>query len=333
MNSAGSAAASPAGGELRLGTIYGTAAYLLWGAFPLYFRLLDASGAFEVVLHRVVWSAAACLVLILLTRIGRDLLTILTHWRMVATLTTAAAFLAVNWGVYIYAVNSGQVIEASLGYFINPLVTVALGVLVLRERLRRLQWVAVVIGTLAVAVLSVDYGRLPVIALVLACTFGTYGLLKKRVGGQVGALVGLSTETLALTPLALAAIAYLGVTGRGTFTADPPWQALLLASTGLVTIAPLLLFAASARRVPLTTLGLLQYLTPMLQFLCGVLLLGEQMPLSRWFGFGLVWAALVVLTLDSLRAARPSPGPDPASRGPAEPEPATHPGRFSATRG
>lgn len=292
------------GSELRLGTIYGAAAYTLWGAFPLYFRLLDGSGAFEVVLHRVVWSAAACLVLIVVTRIGRDLLATLTHWRIVATLTTAAVFLAVNWGVYIYAVNSGQVIEASLGYFINPLVTVALGVLLLRERLRRLQWAAVAIGALAVALLTLDYGHLPYIALVLAATFGTYGLLKNRVGSRVGALVGLSTETLALSPLALAGIAYLSVSGRGTFTENAPWQALLLVSTGLVTIAPLLLFAASARRVPLTTLGLLQYLTPTLQFLCGVLVLGEQMPASRWFGFGLVWAALVLLTADSLRAAR-----------------------------
>ena len=297
MNSGSSA-------ELGLGTIYGVGAYTLWGAFPLYFRLLDASGAFEVVLHRVVWSAAACLLLVVVTRLGRQLVATLTHWRMVATLTTAATFLAVNWGVYIYAVNSGQVIEASLGYFINPLVTVTLGVLVLRERLRRLQWTAVAIGTLAVVLLTVDYGRPPYIALTLACTFGTYGLLKKRVGTQVGALVGLSTETLALSPLALAAIFYLGVSGRGTFTHDAPWQALLLASTGVVTIAPLLLFAACARRVPLTTVGLLQYLTPMLQFLCGVLLLGEQMPVSRWFGFGLVWVALVVLTVDSLRAAR-----------------------------
>ena len=292
------------GSEVRLGTVYGAGAYVLWGVFPLYFRLLDRSGAFEVVVFRVVASAVACLVLIAALRHGRALAATLRQGRVVVSLAVAAAFLAVNWGVYIYAVNSGQVIEASLGYFVNPLVTVALGVLVLRERLRPLQWTAVGVGALAVAVLTVDHGRVPRIALTLAVSFGIYGLAKNRVGGRVGALVGLSVETLSLSPLALAAIGWLAVTGRGTFSENPPWQALLLASTGLITIAPLLLFAASARRVPLTTLGLLQYLTPTLQLLVGVLLLHEHMPGSRWAGFGLVWAALALLTADSLRAAR-----------------------------
>jgi chloramphenicol-sensitive protein RarD len=220
-------------------------------------------------------------------------------------LLAAAAFaLSLNWGIYIYAVNSGQVVEAALGYFINPLVTVALGVAVLRERLRRTQWAAVGIGALAVAVLTVDYGRPPWIALFLALSFGCYGLVKNRVGGSVGALSGLTTETLVLGPVALAVLAWYEATGRGTFTVNAPWQALLLASSGLVTVGPLLLFAAAARRVPLTTMGLLQYLTPMLQLLCGVLLLGEFVPPARWVGFGLVWLALVLLTADSLRAAR-----------------------------
>jgi chloramphenicol-sensitive protein RarD len=226
--------------------------------------------------------------------------------RQTSFLALAAFAIAINWGVYIFAVNSGQVVEASLGYFINPLVTIALGVLVLRERLRVGQWIAVAVGVLAVLVLTIDYGHVPIIALTLACSFGTYGLLKNRVGADVGAVAGLTTETLVLAPVAAITVAVLTVNGDSTFTANPPWQGLLLASTGLITVVPLLLFASAARRVPLSTMGLLQYLTPVLQLLCGVLLLDEHMPASRWAGFGLVWAALAVLTFDSLRAARRS---------------------------
>ena len=286
---------------------FGFGAYLLWGIFPLYFRLLDRSGALEILLHRILWSLILCLVLITVGRSWGELRAVFRSTRQALTLAAAAALIAVNWGVYIYAVNSGQVVEASLGYFINPLVTVALGVLVLRERLRITQWLAVAIGILAVAVLTVDYGHVPVIALTLACSFGTYGLLKNTVGSGangVGAVAGLTTETLVIAPIAAIAVIVLSVNGDSTFTANPPWQGLLLASTGLITVGPLLLFASAARRVPLTTMGLLQYLTPVLQLLCGVLLLGEHMPPSRWIGFALVWTALGVLTFDSLRAAR-----------------------------
>lgn len=284
---------------------FGFAAYFLWGVFPLYFRALDASGALEILLHRILWSLVILAVVVAAVRATRvDLRAVLRRPRTVALLAAAAFALSLNWGIYIYAVNSGQVVEAALGYFINPLVTVALGVAVLRERLRRAQWAAVGIGALAVVVLTVDYGRPPWIALFLALSFGCYGLVKNRVGGSVGALSGLTTETLVLGPVALAVLAWYEAAGRGTFTVDAPWQALLLASSGLVTVGPLLLFAAAARRVPLTTMGLLQYLTPMLQLLCGVLLLGEYVPPARWVGFGLVWLALVVLTADSLRAAR-----------------------------
>ena len=291
--------------EGRRGVGFGFAAYFLWGVFPLYFRALDASGALEILLHRILWSLAVLALVVAAARATRaDLRAVLRRPRVVGVLAAAAFALTLNWGIYVYAVNSGQVVEAALGYFINPLVTVALGVVVLRERLRPAQWTAVGVGALAVAVLTVDYGRPPWIALALACSFGTYGLLKNRVGGSVGALSGLTTETLVLAPVALGVLAWYEATGRGTFTVDAPWQALLLASSGLVTVGPLLLFAAAARRVPLTTMGLLQYLTPMLQLLCGVLLLGEHVPPARWAGFGLVWLALVVLTADSLRAAR-----------------------------
>ncbi len=272
--------------EGRRGVAFGFSAYLLWGIFPLYFRLMDRAGAVEILLHRILWSLIFCVLLVTVGRSWNQLRAVFGSARQSVFLTVAALAIAVNWGVYIYAVNSGQVVEASLGYFINPLVTVALGVLVLRERLRLMQWAAVAVGVLAVIVLTVDYGHIPVIALTLACSFGTYGLLKNRVGADVGAVAGLSIETMVLAPVAAIVLAVLTINGNGSFTEHPPWQALLLASTGLITVGPLLLFASAARRVPLTTMGLLQYLTPVLQLLCGVLLLDEHMPLSRWAGFG-----------------------------------------------
>jgi chloramphenicol-sensitive protein RarD len=289
--------------DARRGVLYGIGAYGLWGIFPLYFRLLERSGALEVVLHRVLWSLLVCLAVVAAVRGWAELRAALAVPRQVVILGVGAVLLAVNWGVYIYAVNSGQVVQASLGYYINPLVTVLLGVLVLRERLRRFQWVAVGVGALAVAVLTAAYGRPPLIALTLAVSFGLYGLIKNRVGASVGALASLTTETLVLAPVAAALLVWLEVRGEGHFGDDPPWQGLLLASVGVATVVPLLFFAAAARRVPLSTIGLLQYLTPTLQLLCGVLLLGEHMSAPRWGGFALVWVALIVLTADTVRAA------------------------------
>ena len=286
------------------GTAFGVAAFTLWGAFPLYFRALDRSGAVEIVLHRVLWSLLVCVAILAATRAFGELRSVLRDRRQLAALSTAAVAIALNWGIYVYAVNSGQVIEASLGYFINPLVMVALGVVVLGERLRRVQWAAVAVGAVAVAVLTIAYGHPPVIALSLAASFGLYGLIKRRAGVDIGAAAGLATETLVLAPVALVVLLVLAASGESTFTADPPWQALLLVSAGAVTAAPLLLFAAAARRVPLATIGLLQYLTPVLQLLCGVLLLDEHMPPERWAGFGLVWIALAIFTFDTLRSAR-----------------------------
>ena len=289
--------------EARRGVLYGIGAYGLWGVFPLYFRLLERSGALEVVLHRVLWSLLVCLAVVAAVRGWAELRAVLGAPRHVVTLGVGAVLLALNWGVYIYAVNSGQVVEASLGYYINPLVTVLLGVLVLRERLRHLQWVAVGVGALAVAVLTAAYGRPPFIALTLALSFGLYGLIKNRVGASVGALASLTTETVVLAPVAAAGLVLFEMGGQGHFGDNPPWQGLLLASVGVATVVPLLFFAAAARRVPLSTIGLLQYLTPTLQLLCGVVLLGEHMSPARWAGFALVWVALVVLTADTVRAA------------------------------
>ena len=289
--------------ESRRGVLYGLSAYLLWGSFPLYFRLLQRAGAVEIVLHRIVWSLAFCALLLTLTRGWRDVVRVARRPRRLLVPGGAAVLLALNWGVYIYAVNSGQVVEASLGYFINPLVTVALGVVVLGERLRRLQWAAVAIGALAVAVLTVDYGRPPWIALVLAASFGTYGLAKNRVGLDVGAVAGLTIETLVLAPAALVGMAAMAASGTATATSEGGGHLLLLVSTGVATVVPLLAFAAAARRVPLSTVGLLQYLTPVLQLAVGVTFLGESLPPSRLVGFAIVWMALAVLTLDSVRHA------------------------------
>ncbi|HEY6798748.1 MAG TPA: EamA family transporter RarD [Kineosporiaceae bacterium] len=288
----------------RRGAGYGITAYLIWGIFPLYFHALRRSGAVEILLHRVLWSLVVCLGVLTVGRAWPQVRAALHRRHDAALLATASALLAVNWGVYVYAVNSGQVLEASLGYYINPLVTVLFGVLALRERLRPVQWAAVGTGGAAVAVLTGAYGRLPWIALALALSFGGYGLIKNRVGGSVGALASLSVETLTLAPVAIAGVVWLQATGRGTFTDDAPAQGLLLASAGLATVVPLLFFAAAARRVPLSTMGLLQYLTPTLQLICGVVFLGEHMPLARWLGFGLVWIALALLTADSLTTAR-----------------------------
>lgn len=297
------AATEHAARESRRGTAFGTGAYLLWGAFPLYFRALEPAGAVEIVVHRVAWSLVVCLLLLAATRQVAWVRPLLRAPRQLATLAVAAVCIALNWGIYVYAVNAGHVVEAALGYFINPLVTVLVGVVVLRERLSRAQWAAVALGAVAVVVLTAGYGRPPWIALSLAASFATYGLMKKRVGVNVGAVASLTTETALLFPLAVAALVWLEATGRGTMTTDAPWHGLLLASTGVATALPLLLFAAAARRVPLVTIGLLQFITPVLQLLVGVLLLGESVPLTRWVGFAIVWLALAVLTLDSVRAA------------------------------
>jgi chloramphenicol-sensitive protein RarD len=290
--------------ELRRGTAYGVAAYLIWGLFPLYFRLLEPAGSVEIVAHRIVWSLVFVLLILGVQRNWGWLRELAADRRSLAILVTAAILIAGNWCLYIYGVNSDQVVEASLGYFINPIVIVMLGVLVLGERLRRTQWVAIGLGTVAVVVLAVDYGRPPWIALGLAFSFGTYALLKNRVGERVGAVQSLTVETAVLLLPALAWLVLLEMRGDGQFGHSGPGHGLLLASTGIATAVPLILFASAARRIPLTVIGLLQYMTPVIQFLIGVLLYDEPMPASRLAGFALVWAALSVLTVDTLQNRR-----------------------------
>jgi chloramphenicol-sensitive protein RarD len=287
--------------ERRLGIIFGISAYALWGMFPLFFPLLEPAAPVEILAHRVVWSLLAVAVVLAVARNIGSLIAVLRNRRQALLLVAAAVLIAVNWGVFIYAVNSEHVLESSLGYFITPLVSAAFGVVIFRERLRPWQLVALALGACAVLVLTLDYGRLPWIALTLALTFGTYGLVKKI--ADVGAAESLAVETLVLLAPAVAYLAVLEGSGDGTVAQAGVDHVLLLMAVGPVTALPLLLFTGAVTRIPLTIVGLLQYITPTLHFLIGWALLGEDMPASRWIGFGLVWVALMVLTADALRAA------------------------------
>jgi chloramphenicol-sensitive protein RarD len=280
----------------------GLTAYALWGLFPLYFPLLEPAGGLEIVAHRVLWSLLFVGILLTVVRRWSQVRALATDRRRLLVLAGAGLLIAVNWLVFVYGVNSGHVVETSLGYFINPLVSVLLGVVVFSERLRRLQWVAVGIAAVAVAVLTVDYGRPPWIALSLAASFGLYGVMKKLV--RVEAAPGLFVETAMVAVPAAVVLAFLHADGSGTFTAAGTGHALLLATSGIATAVPLLLFAAAARRIPLSTVGLLQYLTPLMQLAIGVFVYDEEMPPARLAGFVIVWIALAVFTVDSLRHAR-----------------------------
>ncbi|MEU0518895.1 EamA family transporter RarD [Streptosporangium sp. NPDC006007] len=306
--------------ESRRGVLYGIAAYSMWGLFPLYWPLLKPSGALEILAHRITWSLIVVVAILVARRHWSWLRELLRTPGKLGLLVLAAMIVTVNWGVYIYAVNTGHVVESALGYFINPLVSVLFGVVLLKERLRPWQWGAVGLGSLAVIILAVDYGRPPWIALVLAVSFGTYGLVKKI--AQVGAAESMTVETLVLLPPALGYLLYLQQQGTGTFGTTGAGHALLLAGAGVITAVPLLCFTAAALRVPLTMMGLLQYIAPVLQFLCGVLVAHEVMPPSRWVGFAVVWLALSLFTWDSLRAAREARARRPKTPEP-EPEPVT----------
>ncbi|MEU2716075.1 EamA family transporter RarD [Streptomyces sp. NPDC007205] len=289
-------------GEHRTGLLNGFAAYGMWGLVPLFWPLLKPAGAVEILAHRMVWSLVVVAVALLFVRRWAWAGQLLRQPRRLGLIAVAAAVITVNWGVYIWSVNSGHVVEASLGYFINPLVTIAMGVLLLKERLRPVQWAAVATGVAAVVVLTVGYGRPPWISLVLAVTFATYGLVKKKVA--LGGLESLAAETAIQFLPALGYLLWLGAHGDASFLDDGAGHAALLASTGVVTALPLVCFGAAAIRVPLSTLGLLQYLAPVFQFLCGILYFHEAMPPERWAGFALVWLALMLLTGDALRWAR-----------------------------
>lgn len=278
-------------------------AYGIWGLFPLYFHALRPAGATEVLAHRILWTLVLCLIIL---GLRRELVALLRQMRgrLALGIGIAAYLIAINWFVYVYAVGTGRTNEAALGYFLNPIVTVALGVAVLGERLRPLQWIAVGVGALAALYLTFAGGGLPWISLVLAGSFGGYGLTKKKLGATLPALGSLSAETIFLLPAALGLLWWVGADGSTTFTTDAPWHPILLVSAGIVTAIPLLLFAEAARRIPLVTIGLIQFITPVLQLLVSVTLLDEHLSSTRWIGFAIVWVALAFLTVDSLRTAR-----------------------------
>lgn len=282
----------------------GAACYLIWGVFPLYFAALAPAGGLEVLAHRIFWSALTCTILITITRTWAPLRQVFASKRVIALMCAAAVLIAANWLIYVIAVLTGHVVEAALGYYVNPLFTVLLGVVVLRERLRGLQWAAIGFAVPAVLVITFDFGRPPWIAFGVSVTFALYSLVKNRVGVSVGALHSLTVETWVLLVPALGTMAWLHQSAQATFGHEGTGHALLLAASGIVTTIPLLLFAGAASRIPLSLVGLLQYLTPTMQLAMGVLVLGESMTTARWIAFALIWLALTVLSIDSVRATR-----------------------------
>ncbi len=287
------------------GVAYAGAAYLLWGVLPLYFLLLVPTGPWEVVAWRVLLSFVFCVVLLTVTRGWGALMTIVRQPRLLALTALAGVLIYVNWQVFLIGTLTGHVIETSLGYFINPITTVLLGVFVLRERLRRLQWAAIAIAAVAVAVIVVVYGKFPWIALSLTASFGIYGLIKKKIGPAVDAVSGLTLESFWLIPIAVVQLLLVAATPAGiTMGQHGGWHALLLAFAGVATAVPLLLFAAGTRRIDLTVIGMIQFVTPVMQFVIGAAVLGEPMPIERWIGFILVWIAIAVFLADLVLTAR-----------------------------
>ncbi len=301
--------------EARRGALAGVFAYGLWGLFPLYFHHTAPATPVEVLFHRMVWTLVVVAIWLSARHEWGWWKAAWRNGALIRRVTIGAFMLSLNWGIYIWAVSTDHVVDAALGYFINPLVTVALGVVVLKEQLRSLQLAAVTLGAIAVVVLTVGYGRPPWIALVLAGSFATYGFMKKTV--NLPAVHSLCLETIVMLPVAAIGFIVLLSQGNVTIGSEGPGHTALLAMSGVVTAVPLVLFGVAARRIPLTMLGLLQYLTPVMQLLCGVIIFQESVPLVRWIGFGFVWAALGMLLLDVLRS---QPGTRPvlsASLGPA----------------
>lgn len=296
--------------------LFGFAAYGIWGLFPLYFDALKPASPLEILAHRILWTLLFCLILLAVLRDFAWLRPLLRRPRLMAGITVAAVVIAVNWVLYVTAVTSGNTSEAALGYFLNPLVTIALGVVVLGERLRALQWVAVAIGLVAGIYLAVAGGRVPLMALALAFSFAIYSLTKKKVGASLQAVQGLTLETVILAPVAAGILVVISSRSGLAFGAHGAAHTWLLVGSGVATAVPLLLFAAAARRIPLVSIGLIQFITPVMQLLVAVVLLDEVMSAERWIGFGIVWVALIVLSIDSVLALRR--GRRPAAAIPAD---------------
>ncbi|MFC7788699.1 EamA family transporter RarD [Microbacterium sp. MAHUQ-60] len=295
------------------GTLYTIAAYLLWGVFPLYFILLAPTGAFEVVAWRLLLTLVFCLLLLVATRGWQRVTEIWRRPRLLALTALAGILIYANWQVFVFATMNEQVVETSLGYFINPIFTVLLGVLVLHERIRTAQWVAIGIAAVAVGVIIVAYGSFPWIALSLTASFGLYGLVKKKIGPAVDAVSGLTLESFWMIPVGVVILIVVAANGGITMGTVSPVHTVLLCCAGIATAVPLLLFAAGTRRVDLSLVGMIQFITPIMQFLLGWAVLGEPMPTERWIGFILVWVAIGVFLGDILlhkgRARRDAPPP------------------------
>lgn len=285
----------------KLGLVYGVSAYVLWGMFPLYWPLLEPANPLEIVSHRAVWTMVFCLIVLYLTKALKSTLATFKRPKVASKLFATTILISINWLVYIWATNNGHVVEASLGYYINPLIVIAFGVILLKEKMRPLQWAAVSIASIGVLVLTIDYGRLPWVALGLALSWGGYGLMKKQLG--LGALEGLAIETLIAFIPYCAYLIFIGAKGEGQF-GHGVGLTILLISAGAITAIPLLLFNGSTTRLPFTTIGLLQYITPTIQFSIGVWIRHEAMPTARWVGFIFIWLALTTLAIDLLRSGR-----------------------------
>jgi chloramphenicol-sensitive protein RarD len=290
--------------EKTKGIGYGLSAYLIWGSFPLVIAMLSFADPFEIVVWRVIFGFAFGLAVILLTRKFSEYLSVFKQPKQLLWISLAAVVIYINWQVYVYAVADNHVLEASLRYFINPLVTIALATIFLKEKLNLLQWVAVGLGGVAVLILTFNYGQPPLIALTLALSFGIYGLAKNRLGGKVSALNSFTVETTLLLPLGIIQLVVLAGMMQIQFGYAGLVPSLGLAAYGVLTAIPLLLFGAAAKRVPLSYIGFMQYLTPTLQFLIGLLVFQEPMPAARWLGFAMVWFALSILSFDALRQLR-----------------------------
>lgn len=285
----------------KLGLVYGLGAYVLWGLFPLYWPLLKPATSPEIVSHRAVWTMVFCFIILAITKSLKSTLATFKRPKVAAKLFTASILVSINWLIYIWATNNGHVVEASLGYYINPLIAIAFGIILLKERMRPLQWVSVSVATIGVLVLTIDYGRLPWVAFGVALSWGTYGLIKKQL--NLGAVEGLAIETLIAFIPYCAYLVFLDSKGEGQFGQGVSITILLI-SAGAVTAIPLLMFNASTTRLPLTTIGLLQYITPTLTFIIGVWINHEVMSTARWVGFFIIWIALFALAYDLVRSGR-----------------------------
>ena len=287
----------------KIGLLLGVGAYLTWGLFPLYWPLLEPAKPFEIVAHRAIWTFLFCMFLLLFTGKFASTFSLLRDRRIAWRLLASTILISINWLVYIWGVNTGHVVECALGYYINPLLIIAFGVFILKEKMRRLQWVSVSIAAAGVLVLAFDYGRPPWFAILLAASFGTYGLVKKQLG--LGALEGLAIETsLSLLPYA-AYVLWLAHNGSSQFGRHFGLSTLLILA-GVVTGIPLLMFNGGTNRLNFTIIGLLQYITPTVQFLIGVLLRHEIMTTGRWIGFLIVWIALFILGYDLVKSGSSS---------------------------